>query len=73
MKETPTTVHLTPSAEGLKVPDPDKGGYLPEEGRAVRAPLSTYWRRRLNKGEVLKLDAAPTSAKPKKKAAAPPE
>lgn len=36
--------------EGLKVPDPDRGDFLPPEGRQV--PLESFWKRRLNCGDV---------------------
>lgn len=37
---------------GRVVPDPDKGGLLPAEGRDV--PESQYWLRRLADGDVAK-------------------
>lgn len=36
---------------GKQVPDPFRGGYLPDEG-AVVDEYDTYWRRRLNDGDV---------------------
>lgn len=35
---------------GLKIPDPERGGYLPAGGS--RVPDTAYWRRRLRDGEV---------------------
>lgn len=41
---------------GRNIPDPDKGGFLPPEGRAVEA--SAYWLRRVSEGDVF--EAKPT-------------
>lgn len=35
---------------GRQVPDPEKGGYLPEEGREVEP--NVYWLRREQDGDV---------------------
>ncbi|CAG0966883.1 hypothetical protein MTYP_01042 [Methylophilaceae bacterium] len=40
-------------ASGRQVPDPDKGGYLPPEGRNVEPNL--YWLRRIADGDVVKV------------------
>lgn len=42
-------MHVKP-ASGRQIPDPEKGGYLPPEGREVEA--SAYWLRRLAEGDV---------------------
>lgn len=42
-------MHVKP-ASGRQVPDPDKGGFLPPEGREVEA--TAYWLRRLAEGDV---------------------
>jgi len=39
------------NAEGKRIPDPDRGGYLPDEGRDV--PETLYWIRRVNEGDVI--------------------
>lgn len=36
---------------GLAVPDPERGGFLPENGADV--PQNQYWQRRLNDGDVV--------------------
>ena len=36
---------------GLHVPDPERGGFLPENGADV--PQNQYWQRRLNDGDVV--------------------
>ncbi len=51
-------MHVKPKS-GLKVPDPEKGGFLPQEGREVEA--SAYWLRRLNEGDVI--ESTPTKPK----------
>ena len=38
-------------ATGLVIPDPDRGGVLPAEGRDV--PPTEFWRRRLRDGDVV--------------------
>lgn len=38
---------------GRQVPDPEKGGFLPPEGRAVTATI--YWLRRLADGDVVEV------------------
>jgi len=49
---------------GRQVPDPEKGGFLPSEGRAVKATI--YWLRRLADGDVVEVVAAePKPAKTK--------
>jgi hypothetical protein len=40
---------------GRQVPDPEKGGYLPEEGREVEP--NVYWLRRIEDGDVVDTDA----------------
>lgn len=40
-------------ASGRQVPDPEKGGYLPPEGRNVEPNL--YWLRRIADGDVVKV------------------
>ncbi len=50
-------------AEARRVPDPDTGGYLLPEGKAVTSNAS-YWQRRVEDGDCI-LSAAP--AKPAKK------
>lgn len=40
-------------ASGRQVPDPEKGGFLPQEGREVEA--SAYWLRRLRDGDVIEV------------------
>lgn len=47
---------------GRQVPDPDKGGFLPPEGRAVEA--TAYWLRRLVDGDIVEVVEA--SLKPAK-------
>jgi len=55
------TIHVIP-APGLKVRDPEQGDHLPADGRTV--PDNSYWRRRLNDGDVT-TQAAKATAKPK--------
>jgi hypothetical protein len=38
---------------GRRVPDPEKGGYLPEVGRKVEPDV--YWLRRVQDGDVKEL------------------
>lgn len=38
-------------APGRTVPDPDRGGLLPDDGRDV--PESTYWLRRVSDNDVI--------------------
>jgi hypothetical protein len=40
---------------GRRVPDPEKGGFVPPEGRVV-ADHDQYWLRRLADGDVVKAD-----------------
>jgi hypothetical protein len=40
---------------GRQVPDPEKGGYLPEEGREVEP--NVYWLRRIEDGDVTEVSA----------------
>ncbi|APW38966.1 hypothetical protein RD110_18605 [Rhodoferax koreense] len=42
-------------APNITVPDPDRGGTLPPEGREVTP--STYWHRRIESGDVEELTA----------------
>lgn len=46
---------------GRHVPDPEKGGFLPPEGRAVEA--TTYWLRRLAEGDVVEATPKPANRK----------
>lgn len=49
---------------GRQVPDPEKGGFLPPEGRAVKA--TAYWLRRLVDGDIVEVAAVePKPAKTK--------
>ena len=57
-------MYLKPK-KGLQVMDPEKGDYLPAEGREVSE--NQYWSRRLIDGEVTKAKA------PKRKANQPAE
>jgi len=43
------TIHVIPGP-GLKVRDPEQGDHIPADGRTV--PDNSYWRRRLNDGDV---------------------
>lgn len=57
-------MHLKP-VSGLQVPDPDRGGFLPPEGRECEP--HQFWLRRLADGDVV--EAQPEikpEAKPKK-------
>ena len=49
-------------ASGQKIPDPEKGGFLPPEGREVEA--TAYWLRRLAEGDVTEVEVV---KKPKEK------
>lgn len=49
---------------GRDVPDPEKGGYLPADGREVEP--NVYWLRRLSDGDVT--DTEPGDAGSKKPA-----
>lgn len=40
--------------QGRQVPDPDKGGFVPPEGREVTP--HQYWLRRLNDGDVIETE-----------------
>lgn len=55
-------MQVKPNA-GRQVPDPEKGGFLPPEGRAVEA--TTYWLRRLAEGDVVAVDLDAKPAKTK--------
>lgn len=48
-------------AEGLSIPDPDRGDRLPAEGRDV--PVTDYWNRRLRDGDV-RITAPPADPVP---------
>ncbi|MBM3106189.1 DUF2635 domain-containing protein [Pseudomonas sp. V1] len=51
-------IHVTP-APGRVCPMPEKGGQLlPEAGDKV--PRDAYWQRRINDGDAIRADAAPT-------------
>lgn len=47
---------VKPSA-GRQVPDPERGGFLPPEGREVEA--NVYWLRRLEDGDVIEFNLKP--------------
>jgi len=47
---------------GRRVPDPEKGGFVPPEGRVV-ADHDQYWLRRIADGDVVKADQKPAPAK----------
>ncbi len=49
-------------ASGRQVPDPDRGGFLPPEGRNV-VPHQ-YWLRRLADGDVVESSPATPAAAP---------
>ena len=51
-------MHLKPKP-GMKIPDPEKGGYLSPEGRPV-APTS-YWLRRITDGDVVEVKPTTTA------------
>ena len=57
-------------AEGLKIPDPDRFDWLPEEGRDV--PATAYWHRRLRDKDVVKADSPAAEAVPPAVEADPP-
>lgn len=42
---------------GRQVPDPEKGGFLPPEGREVEA--NVYWLRRIEDGDVTEFNPKP--------------
>lgn len=42
--------------QGRQVPDPEKGGFLPSEGRVV-SEHDQYWQRRIADGDVVKAAA----------------
>jgi len=52
-------MYLKP-APGLQVPDVNRGGLLALEGREVEP--STYWQRRIDAGDVVVVDPAPTTS-----------
>lgn len=55
--------HLKPARPGLIVSDPEHGNLpLPPEGREVG--LSSYWFRRLEDGDVVRMDSSERAAKP---------
>ena len=56
----PTTMHVKPAREGLKVLVPSTKQALPPEGMEV--PRTTYWLRRLRAGDVVACQ--PKAAKP---------
>jgi hypothetical protein len=45
--------------QGTQVPDPDRGDFLPPEGRSVE--LTQYWQRRIIDGDVVEA-SPPTEA-----------
>lgn len=46
---------------GRQVPDPERGGYLPPDGREVEA--NVYWLRRLEDGDVIEITPKPAKTK----------
>ncbi len=50
-------------SSGRQVPDPEKGGFLPSEGRLVEA--NVYWLRRIEDGDVVEFEPKPQPVKPK--------
>lgn len=50
---------LKPSKEGLKVLNPATSLHLPEDGKEVE--INSYWRRRLEAGEVVEVTAKKVS------------
>lgn len=52
-------LHIRP-AKGLTIPDPATGRHLPAQGDTVED--SSYWRRRLREGSVLKTGNAASKA-----------
>lgn len=52
-------------AKGLKVRDPDRGDFLPDDGREV--VLTTFWRRRLRDGDVVEAKTQSSSSVAKSK------
>ena len=59
-------MHVKP-AQGRQVPDPDRGGHLPPEGREVEP--TQYWQRRLVDGDVVEASPETPPATGKKKEA----
>lgn len=53
-------MHVKPNS-GQQVADPEKGGYLPPEGRQVQPTI--YWLRRITEKDVV--EVKPTKAKSK--------
>ena len=49
-------------APGRTVPDPERGGVLPVDGRDV--PVTTYWQRRVADNDVVVLEGAATDVQP---------
>ena len=47
---------------GRRVPDPEKGGFVPPEGRVV-ADHDQYWLRRIADGDVVNAEKQPAPAK----------
>jgi hypothetical protein len=56
-------------AAGRKVRDPKTMKFIPEEGIELKQ-LSTYWTKRLQDGDVLEVNDAPSSSGQEKKPAA---
>lgn len=56
-------MHVKP-VTGRQVPDPDKGGFLAQEGRDVEA--NVYWLRRIADGDVV--EAKPAQRRTEKNA-----
>ena len=46
---------------GRQVPDPEKGGFLPSDGRQVEA--NVYWLRRIEDGDVVEFEPKPVKLK----------
>lgn len=49
-------------ANGLDVPDVERGGLLAAEGREV--VLTTYWQRRIDDGDVVVIDPSTPATAP---------
>lgn len=48
-------------AQGLSVPDPERGDVLPPEGRTVEP--NQYWQRRVADGDVVEASPQPAASK----------
>lgn len=45
-------------APGLKIRDPKTKKHISDEGHEVMEPISTFWHRRIQCGDVVKVDEA---------------